>query len=71
MHDDEIPFRGRLHTHVAYAENNNRDGTDRRRKIGVGFAHLDGGGIQLILDCVPLDGTISVRERRISKKELH
>jgi len=31
-------------------------------KIGVGFAHKDGRGFDLILDCLPLDGRISLRE---------
>ncbi len=69
--DDELPLRGRLPTHDVYADDTNRDGTDRRRKIGVGYAHLDGDGIQLLIDCVPLSGTICVRAKHFSKKELH
>lgn len=71
MDDDEIPLRGRLPTHDVYAEETNRDGTDRRRKIGVGYAHFDGSGIQILLDCVPLTGAISVRDKCPRKKEMH
>lgn len=59
--DDIVPFRGRRPTHVAFAENFNRDGTPRLSRIGVGYAHIDGGGIQILLDSVPLDGAISLR----------
>ena len=31
-------------------------------KIGVAFAHEDGKGFNLVLDCVPLDGKVSLRE---------
>jgi len=69
--DDELPLRGRPPTHDVYTDETNRDGTDRRRKIGVGYAHLDGGGLSLIIDCVPLSGSICIREKDFSKKELH
>jgi hypothetical protein len=69
--DDDLPMRGRLPTHDVYVEDTNRDGSDRRRKIGVGFTHLDGGGLSLIVDCVPLTGEICIREKHFSKKELH
>lgn len=70
MDDDEIPLRGRPPTHDVYADDSNRDGTDRRRKIGVGYAHHDGDGIQLLIDCVPLSGSICVRIRPLSKRDL-
>ena len=69
--DDELPMRGRLPTHDVYADDTNRDGSDCRRKIGVGYAHFDCDGIQLLIDCVPLSGSICVRARHFSKKELH
>ena len=31
-------------------------------KVGVAFAHEDGKGFNIVLDCVPLDGKISLRE---------
>ncbi len=30
-------------------------------RIGVGFLHRDGGGLNLLLDCLPLDGRITLR----------
>ena len=69
--DDELPIRGQPPTHDAYTGDTNRDGTDRRRNIGVGYAHLDGDGIQILLDCLPLSGTICIRAKHLSKRELH
>lgn len=69
--DDELPLRGRPPTHDVYVEETNRDGSDRRRKIGVGYAHFDGSGIQILLDCVPLTGSISVRDKHPRRKEMH
>lgn len=30
-------------------------------RIGVGFLHQDGGGLNLLLDCLPIDGRITLR----------
>lgn len=40
------------------------DGSDNSfwTKIGVVFAHKDGKGYDVVLDCLPLDGRISIRE---------
>lgn len=69
--DDELPLRGRPPTHDVYVDETNRDGSDRRRKIGIGYEHLDGGGLSLLIDCVPLSGSICIRAKHFKKKELH
>ena len=33
-------------------------------KVGVAFPHEDGKGFNIVLDCVPLDGKIALREPR-------
>jgi hypothetical protein len=33
-------------------------------KIGAVFAHRDGKGYDVVLDCLPVDGRISIREPR-------
>jgi hypothetical protein len=42
------------------------DGSDDAywTKIGVVFAHKDGKGYDVVLDCLPVDGRISIREPR-------
>ncbi len=30
-------------------------------KIGVGFMHGDGGGVNVLLDCLPIDGRVTLR----------
>lgn len=42
-----------------------------RRTVGRGYAHFDGSGIQILLDCVPLTGSISVRDKHPRRKEMH
>ncbi|MDQ8195672.1 hypothetical protein QEH59_14655 [Coraliomargarita sp. SDUM461004] len=32
-------------------------------KIGVGFLHRDGGGLNILLDCLPKNGRITLRAR--------
>jgi len=41
-----------------------KDGTEDAfwTKIGAVFAHKDGKGYDVVLDCLPLDGRISIRE---------
>jgi hypothetical protein len=42
------------------------DGSDDAfwTKIGVVFGHKDGKGYDVVLDCLPVDGRISIREPR-------
>ena len=32
-------------------------------KVGVGFLHRDGGGLNILLDCLPMNGRITLRTR--------
>lgn len=47
-------------THIAYQV---RDGNQQNywTRIGAAWAHKDGKGFAIQLDCVPLDGRISLR----------
>ena len=51
---------GNAPTHVAYQV---REGKDKGfwTRIGVAWAHKDGKGFNVQLECVPLDGRISLR----------
>ena len=51
---------GNSPTHVAYQV---RDGKDKGfwTRIGVAWQHKDGKGFNIQLECVPLDGRISLR----------
>ena len=51
---------GNAPTHVAYQI---RDGKDKGfwTRIGVAWAHKDGKGFNIQLECVPFDGKITVR----------
>jgi hypothetical protein len=52
----------RTPSHIAYHV---RDGKPGEKgffnRIGVAFANADGRGFNLVLDCVPLDGRVTLR----------
>ena len=37
-------------------------------KIGVAFAHEDGKGFNIVLDCFPVDGKIALREPKAKEE---
>lgn len=47
-------------THIAYQV---REGAKQNywTRIGAGWTHKDGKGFSIFLDCIPMDGQISVR----------
>lgn len=49
--------------YLAYlvSEKKDRDGKSRWRKIGFGFRHADGEGIDVLYKTVPINGRISLR----------
>lgn len=51
---------GKAPTHIAYQV---REGQQKGywTRIGAAWAHKDGKGFSIQLDCVPLDGRISLR----------
>ena len=57
---NETPATGNAPTHVAYQV---RDGKEKGfwTRIGVAWQHKDGKGLNIQLECVPLDGRISLR----------
>jgi hypothetical protein len=58
------PTHSEKPTHIVYAvrEFENDDGADPAAvKIGVGFDRLDGRGVDLVFDALPLSGRIALR----------
>ena len=51
---------GNKPTHLAYQVKEVSDKSYYTR-IGAVFAHKDGKGFNILLDCVPLDGKITIR----------
>lgn len=50
--------------YLAYQVTNRKgDGRSFWTKIGVGFLHRDGGGLNILLDCHPINGRIRLRAR--------
>ena len=38
------------------------------RRLGVAFAHEDGKGFNIVLDCFPVDGKIALREPKAKEE---
>jgi hypothetical protein len=58
---DETPITAsKAPTHIAYQV---RDGKDKGfwTRIGAAWQHKDGKGFNIQLDCMPFDGSISLR----------
>jgi hypothetical protein len=60
MTTSETPASGNAPTHIAYQV---RDGKEKGfwTRIGVAWQHKDAKGFNVQLECVPLDGRISLR----------
>ncbi len=51
-------------SYIAYQISKSKDGEKTFwTKIGVGFLHKDAGGLNVILDCLPADGRVTLRAR--------
>ncbi len=60
---DIQPIAGKP-SYVAYQITNRKDGEKPFwNRIGVGFLHRDGGGMNVLLNSLPVDGRITLRAR--------
>lgn len=48
-------------THVAYQVRDREGGKGFWTRIGAAWAHADGNGFNIQIECVPLDGRITLR----------
>jgi hypothetical protein len=58
-------------SHHAYSVRDfERDGKKDSQwlKIGVAFAHKDGGGFDVVLDALPVNGCVTIREPRAKEE---
>ena len=60
MSKNEKQTTGKAPTHIAYQV---REGKDKSyfTRIGAAFAHKDGNGFNILLDSIPLDGKVTLR----------
>ena len=62
MSNDTNPTASKAPTHIAYAVRDGRNGGKGYwTRIGAQWPHKDGKGFDLQLECVPLDGRVSIR----------
>jgi hypothetical protein len=57
----ETKTAGKSPTHVAYVVRDREGQKGYWTRIGVAWAHADGKGFNVQLECVPLDGRVSLR----------
>lgn len=55
---------GRKPDQIAYSVKESPDGKGYWNRIGAVWNHKDGRGAELILDSIPMDGRITLREQR-------
>lgn len=48
-------------THIAYQVRDREGGKGFWTRIGAAWAHADGNGFNIQIECVPLDGRITLR----------
>lgn len=61
MTDTANTTNSKAPTHVAYQVRDSQAGTSFWTRIGSAWPHRDGKGFNIQLDCVPLDGRITLR----------
>ena len=65
MPDEDSPSHaGRKPDQIAYSVRGTPDGKEYWNRVGAMWMHKDGRGAELILDSVPVDGRITLREQR-------
>ena len=67
--NDEHSSTGRKPDQIAYAVRNMPDGKEYWNRVGALWRHKDGRGAELVLDSVPIDGRITLREQREQRME--
>ena len=68
MTDSNTNAASKKPTHVAYHVRESEGQKGFWTRIGAAWAHTDGKGFNLLLDCTPLDGRITLRIAEEAKK---
>jgi hypothetical protein len=63
-HEDSPSHPGRKPDQIAYSVRGTADGKEYWNRVGAMWMHKDGRGAELVLDSVPIDGRITLREQR-------
>ncbi len=63
-HEDAPSQAGRKPDQIAYAVRSTPDGKEYWNRVGAMWMHKDGRGAELVLDSMPIDGRITLREQR-------
>lgn len=66
---DEHSNAGRKPDQLAYSVKESPDGREYWNRVGALWKHKDGRGAELVLDSVPVDGRITLREQRDQRLE--
>ncbi|MCP5244896.1 MAG: hypothetical protein H6937_02550 [Burkholderiales bacterium] len=63
MNDDSVNT-GRKPDQIAYSVKDSPDGKGYWNRVGAMWKHKDGHGSEIILDSIPVNGHITLREKR-------
>ena len=67
----EYQSLGKRPSYIAYQVTTREEGKKSSwTKIGVGFMHVDAAGFNILLDCLPTDGRITLRTRAYSEESM-
>lgn len=66
---DEHSSAGRKPDQIAYTVKDSPDGKGYWNRVGALWNHKDGHGAELILDSIPMDGHITLRDQRDQKMQ--
>lgn len=55
-------IRSKTPSHIAYQVREGKDEKSFFTRVGVAFVHRDGKGFNILLDAMPVDGKITLRE---------
>ena len=64
MSEHDHSASGRKPDFIAYNVRESQDGKGYWNKVGAAWQHRDGQGYDIQLDSVPVDGRVTLRERR-------
>jgi hypothetical protein len=67
MSNDTTTTSSKRPTHTAYSVREYQIGGEKKsdwNRVGIAWAHKDGGGFDVILDAIPVNGRIAIRRNK-------
>jgi hypothetical protein len=68
MTNTQAQTTGNTPTHIAYQVREGKEGKGFWTRIGVAWQHKDGKGFNILVECMPLDGRLTLRTAAEAKE---